>query len=265
MFKVEKYPHGTFSWVDCASTDTSKNKQFYADLMGWKIEDIPMSETEFYTMYKLDGENAAALSPMHDDMKNSGIPSHWNSYITVDDVDALEDKITELGGKVVMGPFDVFDNGRMIILQDPTGAMVNLWQPKNHIGASVVNKPGAFTWNELATREPQKAIQFYSDLLGWTSMAQDGRDDYWMVMNNGRVNGGVIAMDDSWGDMPPVWTVYFSVADLDKTIEKAKSLGGSVMMDATDAGEIGRFAILNDPIGAGFQVIELSNPDTWTE
>jgi predicted enzyme related to lactoylglutathione lyase len=110
MFKVTKYPHGTFSWADCASTDSEKAKKFYMDLMGWNNEDIPMGEGLFYTMMKQDGETVAAVSPMQKDMQEMGVPTVWNNYITVDDVDALQAKVTELGGKVLAPPFDVFDS-----------------------------------------------------------------------------------------------------------------------------------------------------------
>ena len=152
----------------------AKAKPFYAELMGWEIEDVPMGEGMFYTMYKSDGEHVAGLSQMQPEMQSQGMPSHWSSYVTVDDVDALAGKVTELGGTVISEPFDVFDSGRMMVLQDPTGAIVCLWQAKNHIGSGLVNTPGAMTWNELTTNDPKKR---------WTSMAHcsAGHSRKWKV------------------------------------------------------------------------------------
>jgi hypothetical protein len=263
MFKVTKYPHGTFSWADCASTDSATGKKFYAELMGWQIEDMPMGDDLFYTMYKQDGEYTAALSPMQAGMQEQHVPSHWNSYITVDNVDALAGKVKELGGTIIAEPFDVFDSGRMMVIQDPTGAMVSFWQAQNHIGAGLVNTPGALTWNELYTRDLEKAKDFYSKLLGWTYTRQEGAMDYFVIMNGSRPNGGMMTIAPTMGDMPPNWTVYFSVADIDKTVEKAKSLGGQLATPIMDAGGVGRIGFIIDPTGAMAAYIQTAQPQEW--
>lgn len=263
-FKVTKYPHGTFSWVDCLTSDVSKNKQFYVDLMGWGVNDIPMGEDLFYTMYTLDGETVAALSPMLPEMQQMGIPSHWQSYITVESVDSLVDKVKELGGTVVHGPMDVFEAGRMLGIQDPTGANVNLWEPKDNIGASLVNTPGTFTWNELATRDVKGAMDFYEKLVGWSYQKME-HTEYYVIHNNGRANGGIIPMDERWGDMPPVWMVYLSVTDIDASLEKVKELGGKVDTEIMEAKGTGRFAIIIDPAGAVVTLIQTEKPEEWVE
>lgn len=264
MFKVTKYPQGTFSWVDCMSRDVSKNKQFYADLMGWGIDEQPMGDGLSYTMYTQDGETVAALSPMPEELQSINVPSHWQSYITVDSVDAMVDKVKEFGGNIQHGPIDVFDSGRMVAIKDPTGGNVILWEPKNHIGAGLVNTPGSFTWNELATRDVQGAMDFYEKLFGW-SFKKMGNVEYYVIQNNGRINGGIIPMDEKWGDMPPVWMVYLSVADIDASLEKVKELGGKVDTDIIEADETGRFAIIFDPAGAPVTLIQTDKPDTWVE
>ena len=104
-----------------------------------------------YTVFQLDGMDCAALSGMMPDQLENEIPSHWNNYVTVDDIDALVDVVNKNGGGLLFGPEDVFDNGRMMGIQDPGGAALNLWQPYNSIGAGIVNIPGAMVWNELQT------------------------------------------------------------------------------------------------------------------
>lgn len=260
MFKVTKYPHGTFSWADCSSTDPAKSKAFYTKLMGWEAEDIPISDDMFYSMLKHDGLNAAGLGPT----MAEGMPSVWTNYVNVDDVDAIVAKSTELGGTTIVEPMDVFDSGRIAMIQDPTGAVVGLWQAKNHIGASLVNTAGAMCWNELSTRDAEAAKKFYGELFGW-EYELDEASGYTSLKNKGRFNGGIMQMDESYGDMPPVWTVYFSVADLDATIAQAEPNGGKVIMPSTDAGGIGKFSIIADPTGAVCSFIQLQEPEHWKE
>lgn len=263
MYKVTKYPHGTFSWADCSTTDWTSGKEFYVAVMGWETEDLPMGEGQFYTMFKQDDENVAAISGMSQEMQDGGMPSMWNNYITVDDVDALVGKVTELGGKIVMSPMDVFEDGRMMVVQDPTGGTVSLWQAKNTIGAGLVNTVGAMLWNELTTPDPQKAMDFFKELLGW-EYQRNGEMDYWMIVNNGRMNGGILKLTEEMGDMPPVWLAYYNVGSLDETLKKVTANGGTIHVQAEAEG-VGKFALIADLQGATVYVMEASNIDTWEE
>lgn len=262
MYKVTKFPHGTFSWADVGTYDTEKGKLFYMELFGWDKEEVPMGDGMTYTMFKLDNETVAALSPMMPGSAEQGIPPAWTNYITVDDLDAIVDSIKANGGTIVHGPMDVFDSGRMLVLQDPVGAYVALWEAKTHIGASIVNKPGAMLWNELVTRDLDKAKDFYHKVLGWEYETND--DGYVSIKNNGRNNGGMMEMDESYGEMPPVWTVYFNVEDLDTSVKKVEELGGKVMMRAEAPG-VGPFAVINDSTGATLTIMEAENIEAWEE
>ena len=110
--------------------------------------------------------------------KSMGIPPHWKTYFTADDVDAVAEKAGQIGGTVLFGPMDVFEAGRMVMLQDPQGAAFAVWQPKQHIGARVKHDPGAITWNELMTSDPDAAIGFYTALLGLEQAGTMGEMDY---------------------------------------------------------------------------------------
>jgi predicted enzyme related to lactoylglutathione lyase len=263
MYKVEKYPHGTFSWADNSSTDQETSKKFYANVMGWGVDDMPLGDDQFYTMFQLDGRYAAGLGPMQSDMLAQGIPSHWTSYVTVEDVDAMVEKVNELGGTIIAEPFDIYDSGRMMVLQDPEGATVAMWQPKDHIGAGVVNKPGALCWNELYVRDTEKARDFYGKLFNWTFQKIEDME-YYTIWNNGRGNGGIMQITDEWGEMPANWTVYFSVEDIERTVEAIKANGGTVHGEILDASDVGRFVMAADPSGATAAYIQLENPETWT-
>ncbi len=262
MFKVDKYPHGLFSWADGQSTDAAKSKAFYAEVMGWTYDDIPIGDGRFYTMFKFDGEPIAGLGQMQEELKAQGIPSHWSSYVNVDDVDALAPKVAELGGTLLMEPMDVMESGRMLFLQDPTGAQMGLWQANQHKGAGLVNTPGAMAWNELTTTDTQAARDFYAGLFGWTYNKMEDME-YYVIMNGSRPNGGIMPTPEAMAGMPPMWTVYFSVADIDKTVEKVKTTGGNVMGDIMAASGVGRFAIVTDPTGMAAVFLQLENPQPW--
>ena len=261
MYKVTKYPHGAFSWADNTSTDPEAAKAFYTDLFGWGKIEISMGEDMTYTMFQLQGEHAAALSRMMPSMQEMGIPSHWTNYVSVDDVDALADVVTANGGTILYGPMDIFDSGRMLHIQDPTGAQLGLWQPINHIGAGIVNTVGAMCWNELLTKDVAAAQAFYSALFGWEFCADES--GYVRILNGGRNNGAMMQLDESFGGMPSVWQPYFTAADLDASIEQAGASGATIIIPRTEAPGAGHFAYLRDPAGAFFYIIQLIEAESW--
>jgi predicted enzyme related to lactoylglutathione lyase len=260
MSEVKAYPHGTFSWVDLATTDAAAAQTFYRGLFGWEAVDMPLPGGGVYTMLLQAGKNVTALSQMSPEMQASGMPTIWNSYISVDDVEATAARVADLGGAVIAGPFDVMDAGRMATIQDPTGAVVNLWQTAGHRGADIFNVPNSLGWNELATRDGDAARSFYTALIGWEAATDENNYTVWL--NQGRANGGMIIMDENWPDVPAHWMVYFSVADVQATVAQAKVLGGKVHMGPTPAGDAGTFALIEDPTGATFTAIQLNAPDT---
>src|SRR5262245_48073390 len=129
MTEMSQYTPGTFCWQDITTPDDKAAKQFYSSLFGWEINDLPMGGGLFYTMMQLQGKDVAGLSPQNEEMKAQGIPPFWMSYVSVANADETVNKAKALGGQVLGEPFDVFDSGRMAILQDPTGAVFSVWQP----------------------------------------------------------------------------------------------------------------------------------------
>ncbi|MBV8952007.1 MAG: VOC family protein [Actinobacteria bacterium] len=187
-----------------------------------------------------------------------GIPPHWQSYVTVADADASAATAKKAGGTVLAEPFDVMDVGRMAVVADPTGAVIALWQAKNHIGAELVNEPGTLTWTELISPDVPKAAKFYKALFGWDSETSEGPP---MTYTEFKLDDQSIAgaMAPPMEGIPPNWGVYFAVDDTDKTIAEATKRGATVLNGPIDI-PVGRFAVLMDPQGAVFSVIKLSNP-----
>jgi predicted enzyme related to lactoylglutathione lyase len=262
MPEIAEYRTGQFCWVDLATTDRKAAIAFYSELFGWKTNDVT-GDWGTYSIAQLGEKDVCGLGEQPAEMRRMGIPPHWTSYVWTTNADDLAKKATELGGKVVAPPFDVTDAGRMAVLQDPTGATFALWQAKKHGGARLVNEPGALCWNELATRDTEAAKQFYCKLLGWTEITKaDPQIGFayteFTPQGGDRPTGGMLALGESWGPVPPHWAVYFAVAKVDEIVERAKKYGGKVLVPPKDIPKVGRFAVLQDPQGAAFSVITLS-------
>lgn len=260
MQETAGYKPGTFCWVELATTDGEAAKKFYTELFGWTGNDMPVGPGMTYSILLLDGQegkDVGALFQMTPEMRAQGIPPNWLSYVSVTNADESAAKAKELGATLMKEPFDVMEVGRMAVIQDPTGAVFAIWQAGTHKGASVVNVPSAFVWNELATSDTGKAGTFYKGLFGWGLDTQTfGPMEYTIFQNGERGAGGMFALTPEMAGVPPHWLVYFSVEDCDAKVKKATELGAKTIKPADDIPGVGRFAILQDPQGAAFAVIK---------
>jgi predicted enzyme related to lactoylglutathione lyase len=163
-------------------------------------------------------------------------------------------KVAEAAGAAVVAPpFDVMEIGRMAVLSDPTNAFVCLWQPGIHIGAQVVQEDNTLSWNELATKDAARAKEFYTEVFGWdTSEMESPNGTYTMFKIGDEWAGGMMQVQDQ----PSYWGIYFQVADAAATAAKAKELGGQAMMGPDRFEGVGNIAILLDPQGAVFGIIQ---------
>jgi predicted enzyme related to lactoylglutathione lyase len=213
-------------------------------------------------MCMLKGHSACALFTMGEDMKKMGLPPFWGAYINCTNVDETTKKAAANGAKVVKEPFDVMDVGRMSVITDPTGAAVSLWQGKKHIGAGVRNETGAMCWNELLTSNVDAAGKFYISTFGYKADAMDmGPMGTYTIFKNGDTQiAGMMALTPDMKGVPSNWLTYFAVADCDASTKRIGELGGKVLMAAHDIPNVGRFAVCQDPQGAVFAVIKLTNP-----
>ena len=253
----DSYAQGTPNWVDLQTSDQAAAKAFYSGLFGWTYDDQPMPDGQVYSMAVLRGHQVAAIAPQPPEMAAAGAPPMWNTYLAVDSADEATAKVEAAGGKVGMTPFDIMDAGRMSFVIDPSGAPVALWQANQHIGATLVNEPGAISWNELVTTDPD-VTKFYSDVIGLTAETMDmGGQPYTVFKAGEAMVGG--SMAPQMPGVPNHWHVYFGTDDADATAAKATELGGSVIVPPFDT-PVGRMAVLSDPQGAVFSLFQAPPP-----
>jgi uncharacterized protein len=254
---VDSLPPGTFCWPELATTDQKAGVGFYRALFGWDVNDQPMGPGETYSMFEMRGRAVAAACALRPEERQHGVPPHWNAYVTVADADDAARRAQELGGKVLAPAFDVMDAGRMAVLQDPTGAVFQVWQPKRHTGARILREPGALCWTELATRDTAAAKRFYTSLFGWKEKTStDAGMAYTEFSVDNTPGAGMMEMNAQMAGVPPHWLPYFQVADCDAGAKKAKELGGAFLVPPTDIPNVGRFSVIRDPQGAVFAIFK---------
>ncbi len=249
------YSHGQFCWVDLASHGTSSARQFYAAVFGWTTEVIDTGSGPRYAHFLSEGHTVTGLGELNQEMRDQGVPPIWNTYIAVDDIEAVLAEVPRLGGTVTVPAMRARDAGSLAFILDPSGGHVGLWQADEHLGSSKVNEPNSFCWNELATRDLKAAMDFYGALLGWSFRKHEKQaGEYFIIENQGEDNGGILAMTAEYGDLPPHWMIYFASEDTDASCERVTAAGGQVHLSPFDT-EVGRIAVVSDAQGAAFSLI----------
>lgn len=254
MGEVTSHAPGTFCWIELVANDALAAGRFYELVFGWDKRENPMGPDSVYTIFEQGGRDVAAMYGRGPEEREG--PSYWRSYVCVESADETVARAASLGAEVMAEPFDVFDIGRMAMLRDPTGATFALWQAKSHIGIGRSGEPGALSWNELLTRDVEAAAAFYTRLFGWGARTMPfGSSEYTVFDRAEEPVAGMMAMSDP-ADAPPNWLPYFGVAECDDRAREAGVAGGRVFVSPTDIPGVGRFAVLGDPQGAVFAILQ---------
>ena len=251
MSERTSYVHGTPNWTDLTFTDEERSKDFYSALFGWEYEHMPTDQGSDYIMAKKKGLNAAGMMQTVD---LQAMPAVWSVYLAVDDVSQAAEAAQKAGGEVVVPPMNAMDAGRMAVVSDPTGAFIGLWQATNHIGASIVNEPGAFTWAEVFSPDTDKVLEFYKHLGLHGHELNMGETPYMAFKVNEDVVGGTL--HPPVAAVPPHWHAYFGVEDCDASADIVTKNGGSILTKPFDT-PVGRMSVVTDPDDAAFSLIAM--------
>ena len=280
MTEQRTYPEGVTSWVDTEQGDVDAAADFYSGLFGWTFDEATPPGVPFrYLIARLDGQDVGGLggpaTPAAEDAggDGGGGAARWHTYVAVDDAEAATGRVEEAGGAVVQPPTAAGEGGRSVVVRDPQGLEVRLWEAKRRLGSQVTNVPGAWNFSDLHTDEPAAAQQFYARAFGWefadvgfaTMIRVPGYGDHLASTTDPgiheRQSGAKVppGFADAIGwvvpvapDAEPGWHVTFTVAERDAAADRVVRLGGSVVR--TGDSDWTRTAVVRDPQGAVFTV-----------
>lgn len=254
MAHIDKHAPGEFCWLELATTDQNAAKAFYSSVFGWSANDFPMGPDEVYTMFQLQGRDAAAAYTMRPEQRSQGVPPNWALYVCVTSADDAVKRTQELGGTVIAPAFDVMTFGRMAVIQDPTGAVFCVWEPKTHIGTGITGVDGTLCWADLNTPNADVAAKFYGGLFGWSF--DPGDSGYLHIKNGGGYIGGVPSAAQRNPNAPPHWMPYFFTSAADNVAKNAAQRGANIYMPPTTMENVGRISVIADPQGAVFALYQ---------
>jgi predicted enzyme related to lactoylglutathione lyase len=240
------------AWIELTSSDPEASRKFYGDLFGWQIDVSPDPQYGGYAIAKIGEGDVAGIGPT----QSPETPTNWGLYIGTPDVDNLAKKIEAAGGRVIAQPFEVGDQGRMAVFQDPTGAYISAWQGARMrpFHAGEINTYG---WAELNARGVDQAIPFYTRVFGWTTKVSpmgEGQPPYTEFQLDGESIGGAWEMNPNLpAGVPSYWQIYVNVDDVRAESERRWGLGVRFTQVPLAMGPLSP-AVLDDTCGNLIQI-----------
>jgi predicted enzyme related to lactoylglutathione lyase len=230
---------GVFVWHEMTTKDVVKAQQFYTALLGWTMKKVAMPGMDYHLIHVGDTQIGGMFTPDQD------VPSHWQSYVSVADVDKAAEAAKSAGGKVMSDCMDIPNVGRFAVVMDPQGAVVCLFKDAKGDSADHSHAEGNFCWDQLNTTDLDAAAAFYQTVVGWTKTSTGPEMGVFNYSDKAEASLMVVPQG-----VHPHWLTYIAVDNLAEATQKAEKLGAKVMMANESAGEWGNFSVIQDPVGA---------------
>ena len=260
MPEIASYAAGSFCWTDLASEVPEQSAAFYGKLFGWKTVAGPLEAGVVrHWTFELGGKDVAGMSLLSHESRQQGRPVAWGVYIASADAARDAARSQQLGATILEGPLNAKDgSGEFARIVDPSGAVFDLWQAKGRAGAGAYGEIGHACWYELLARDRAQSLNFYGSLFGWT--LDDRGSAYAELKLDDKPIASLIPLEHPEPAEPSRWRTYFRVASANTSVVNAGLLGATVYSEIAPVEGVGWVAILRDPQGARFGIVELSLP-----
>lgn len=256
---------GKVIWVDLVTPDLAASKRFYSGLFGWTFRDIHTADTD-YAVALLDGRPVAGLFQRVISAGEKRQPA-WLTFLAVHDVDAAKRTALEHGAKVVFEPKSYPQRGRQAVFADPQGAVFAVLASSSGDPPDFLAAPGEWIWSALLVHDPDTDAAFYQSLFGYDvfELPSDDSLKHVILSSDELARASVNSLPKDSSRRYPHWLNFVRVVDAVDAAAKAVALGGRVLVEPHVGRHGGKVALLADPAGAPFGLMEWSDTDTKEE
>ena len=256
---------GKIVWVDLVTPDLAAAKRFYAGLFGWTFRDDPTSGKK-YTLALLDGRPVGGLIDRVPPSGERRQPA-WLTFIAVSDVEAAKRTAVEHGAQVLFEPKNVPRRGRQVVFADPEGAVFAVVASSSGDPPDVLAAPGEWIWSSLLVRDPGTDAAFYQTLVGYEvfDLASEDGAEHLILSSDEYARASVNALPAAAVHGHPHWLNFVRVVSTADSIANVVALGGKVLAEPHFDRHAGHVAVVADPAGAPFGLMESTASDSKVE
>jgi predicted enzyme related to lactoylglutathione lyase len=257
----EHHP-GKVIFVELVTPDIAAAKKFYAGLFGWTFRDVESGRIK-YAEASLDGRPVAGLIHKEVPTGEQRQPA-WLNFIAVRDVDAARTVALAQGGKVLFGPHSIPNRGRQAVFADPQGAIFAVLASSSGDPPDLLALPGEWIWSSLITTDPDTDAAFYQTLFDYEvfDLPDDGGSQHLLFASDNYARASANPLPDNRPNVHPHWLNYVHVEDAGAIAAKVLALGGRVLVEPRVDRHGGRVAVVADPQGARFGLLEWPDNET---
>ena len=243
--------------------DLAVAKRFYGGLLGWTFRDLKLGKAE-YAEASMEGQPVAGLI-QRDRPAGDRFQPAWLTFIAVRDVDAARAVAVEKGARVLFEPRDVAGRGRQAVLADPQGAVFAVLASSAGDPPDDLPDLGEWIWSSLSTVDPDADAAFYQAIFDYQifELPADAGAQHLLLASDDLARASVNTLPVEARQAHPRWLSYVRVEDVAWKAALAVSLGGRVLVEPRLDRHGGKVAVVADPLGAPFGLLEWS--DAWTK
>jgi predicted enzyme related to lactoylglutathione lyase len=247
---------GKVIWADLVTPDLAAAEHFYGGLFGWTFREIHMGSTQ-YAVALLDGRPVGGLV-QHAPPPGEHRQPAWLTFIAVSDVDATQQLVLQQGGKVLAAPRAHPNRGRQAVFADPQGAVFAVLASSSGDPPDVLAAPGEWIWSSLIASNPGADAAFYQALFAYEvfDSANEDASEHLILSTEDYARASVNPLPESGGRHHPHWLNFVRVLDTEQMAVTATQLGGRVLVEPRVDRHGGKVAVVADPSGAPFGLLE---------
>ena len=256
---------GQMVWADLITPDLAAAEKFYGGLFGWTFQPVPAA-TGNYAVAMLEGRPIGGLL-------EKAIPagqhqqSAWLTFLAAGDVDSVKKIAVSHGAKVLADIKNYPQRGRQCVLSDPEGAVFALLASSSGDSPDYLPADGDWIWSSLHAKDAGAEAAFYQNLLGYDVFdlpSDDGLEHLILSTDNyARASANDLARDSA--RRRSHWLNFVRVDNAAESTAKVVAMGGRVLVEPRADRHGGMLAVVADPAGAPFGLMEWSESDTKTE
>ena len=254
---------GKLVFAELVTPDLVAAERFYESLFGWSFQNIT-TPAGFFGQASLNGQTVAGI--LQRPLSPGRHPS-WVSFIATADMEKAEALAVGNGAKLLLRSQSLAHLGQAAVLTDPQGAVFAMLASDSGDPPDVLADPGDWIWSSLVTADPQTAAAFYGTVFGDAVFdlpdASDAR--HLILASDGYARASVNPFPAGWTSPRPRWISYVRVDDAAAAVARVTALGGHVVLPPHPDRHGGKIALVADPGGALFGLLEWSADATGAD